>query len=89
VGGANDGAVEHLRSYGFDLGLAFQHADDLKDAEFGVHRKRAHQRAVDLTNRAARTAERFGDPGAPLVALAKWVEQRAKEAMPGEHRPPS
>jgi len=78
VAGADEAQVERLRSCGFDLGLAFQHADDLADAEFTAHREAARARAVSLARRAADTAERLGEAAAPLVALARWVEERAR-----------
>jgi geranylgeranyl pyrophosphate synthase len=80
VADASEAAVAQLRSCGFDLGLAFQHADDLEDADFTAHRERAWRRAVDLSQRAARAAERFGADGAALSALARWVEERATRA---------
>lgn len=82
AGGGDEAQVDLLRSCGFDLGLAFQHADDLQDADFVAHRERALRRALDLAHRAARVAERFGDAGAPLVALARFLEQRTKDARP-------
>jgi geranylgeranyl pyrophosphate synthase len=80
AGGGSEADVAQLRSCGFDLGLAFQHADDLEDADFTAHRESARRRAVDLSQRATRAAERFGDAGAALAALARWVEQRATRA---------
>jgi geranylgeranyl pyrophosphate synthase len=82
VGGGGDAEVEALRSYGFDLGLAFQHADDLRDKEFTAHRERAYRRAVDLARRARGAAEQLGARGQPLAALAELVERRAREAHP-------
>lgn len=87
AGGGGDEQVETLRSYGFDLGLAFQHADDLRDKEFTLHRDRALRRALDLARRASRAAERFGDAGAPLRALAELVEHRASEAARANEAP--
>jgi geranylgeranyl pyrophosphate synthase len=82
AGGGDDTQVDLLRSYGFDFGLAFQHTDDLQDAEFVAHRERAVLRVLDLAQRTARVGERFGDAGAPLIALARFLEQRAKDARP-------
>ncbi|MCC6748615.1 MAG: polyprenyl synthetase family protein [Deltaproteobacteria bacterium] len=84
AGGGSDQHVEALRGYGFDLGMAFQHADDLRDAEFTHHREQAHARALELAHRAARTAGQFGNGGAPLAALAELVHQRARESMTHE-----
>jgi geranylgeranyl pyrophosphate synthase len=78
VGGGQDREVEQLRSYGFDFGLAFQHADDLEDGSFPTHRARARERAIALAHRAAETARRFGDRGQPLAALAEQLETRVQ-----------
>jgi geranylgeranyl pyrophosphate synthase len=80
AGGADEQQVTMLRDYGRNFGLAFQHADDLKDGEFTMHLERAYQRALELAERAKNTANHFGDRGAPLVALAEWVAERAREA---------
>lgn len=82
--GASDADIDHLRNYGFDLGLAFQHADDLRDNEFTTHRDRAFQRATELAQRAAKAAQTFGDRGAPLVAMAELVLNRAREGIKNE-----
>jgi geranylgeranyl pyrophosphate synthase len=84
--GAED-QVDLLRTFGFDLGLAFQHADDLMDAEFPVHREQAHRRVLELSRRAARSVERLGSAGSPLVAFSRWVEQRAEQAVSHEPAP--
>jgi len=82
LGGGSEAQIEELRSYGFDAGLAFQHADDLRDHEFVAHRERALARAVELAQRAGRAAARYGELGLPLVALAEWIERRARESSP-------
>jgi hypothetical protein len=87
VGGGDEEQVETLRSYGFDLGLGFQHADDLRDKEFTLHREKAFRRAVDLARRASRASERFGEAGQPLHALAELVERRAREAAQADAPP--
>lgn len=80
VGGGSTEQVDALRSYGLALGLAFQHADDLKDADFPLFRERSLSRANELAAEAANTAHSFGEKGAPLVALAELVARRAREA---------
>jgi geranylgeranyl pyrophosphate synthase len=75
LGSAED--VQALRGYGFDLGLAFQHADDLADGEHGALADKARARARDLCRRAAAAAERFGPRGRPLLAIADLVDRRA------------
>jgi geranylgeranyl diphosphate synthase type II len=79
VGGGTDEQVETLRQYGFELGLAFQHADDLRDADFPLFKERSLSRATELAAKAAAGARSFGDEGAPLVALAELVARRAQE----------
>ena len=76
-GGGSADQVQLLRGYGFDLGLAFQHADDLADGEHQRMAGEARARARELCRRAAATAERFGDRGRPLRAIADLVERRA------------
>jgi geranylgeranyl pyrophosphate synthase len=84
VGGGEESAIDALRSFGFDLGLAFQHADDLMDDENRPHRERAKRRANDLLRRAAQSVERFGEDAAPLVALTSWIEDRVRKASSDE-----
>lgn len=76
-GGGAPEAVQTLRGFGFDLGLAFQHADDLADGEHAAFGADARRRAKELCARAARTAERFGERGRPLAALAERVARLA------------
>jgi geranylgeranyl pyrophosphate synthase len=82
VGGGDDRQVEHLRSYGFDYGLAFQHADDLQDRSFPAHHERARERGVSLARRAATTAHRFGERGTALRALAEQLVERIGATAP-------
>ncbi|MFH1129846.1 MAG: polyprenyl synthetase family protein [Pseudomonadota bacterium] len=77
-------SVDLLRSYGFDLGLAFQHADDIQDAEFPAHRELALTRAKELSQRAIRTAEKLGSNAAPLVSLAELIQIRAQTRIKHE-----
>ena len=81
-GGGSDEQVQLLRGYGFDLGLAFQHADDLADREHGALAAEARTRATGLCRRAAATAERFGDAGRPLRAIAELVARRTGSKPP-------
>ena len=81
VGGGSDMEVEQCRKYGLNLGLAFQHADDLLDAEFVEHKHEALKQCTTRTKEAIAIAESFASRGTPLVALAKLVEQRAQEAI--------
>jgi geranylgeranyl pyrophosphate synthase len=80
VGGAEQRPLQQLRDYGIDLGLAFQHADDLRDAEYVDHRRLALPRAGELSRSAAKRARELGERARPLVALAEYIEQRATES---------
>lgn len=70
---ASKEVTQSLRSYGFDLGLAFQHADDLADGDHVAFAANAKARVKELCARAIRAAEAFGDGGQPLRAIAQQV----------------
>lgn len=78
--GGTDAQVTNLRDYGFNLGMAFQHADDLRDADFPEYRQQSLDRCTEYTDLAAKGAQGLGEPGRPLIELTKLVEQRAREA---------
>jgi len=84
AGGGSRDQVEALRRYGAELGLAFQHADDLRDADHPSFRSLALGRTEELIASAARTAQSFGPSAAPLMALARLVLDRAREAVVNE-----
>ena len=85
IGGGDDEAVERLRGYGYDVGLAFQHADDVRDAEFTSYRDQAVARALELAQRATDTARTFGEAAAaPLIAIAELISRRATEKIDHE-----
>ena len=84
VGGGSIDDVESLRRFGEALGLAFQHADDLRDNDFPNYRQRSLERTETLNGQAAETAAKFGKSGAALVALTQLVTERAREAMTHE-----
>ncbi|MBK8479750.1 MAG: polyprenyl synthetase family protein [Proteobacteria bacterium] len=81
AGGGSRDQVDALRQYGADLGLAFQHADDLRDADHPSFRSLALGRTEELIASAGGTARSFGPSAAPLVALARLVLDRAREAV--------
>jgi geranylgeranyl pyrophosphate synthase len=81
VGGGSEAQVTALRSFGLELGLAFQYADDLRDADFPEHKEASLKECVARTQKAIEIAKTFALPGSPLVALAGLVEQRAREAV--------
>lgn len=82
VGGGSSSQVQRLRAYGFDLGLAFQHADDLRDSDYPQYKRQSLERAEQLAQRAKAAAETFGEAGVPLLSLAELVLKRAQEATP-------
>lgn len=71
--GAGSDAREALARYGMDIGIAFQYADDRDDGEHGRHRARARTRMRELTDDALRIADRFGESGRELHAIAAWI----------------
>lgn len=81
AGGGSRDQVDALRQYGADLGLAFQHADDLRDADHPGFRSLALGRTEELIASAGRTARSFGPSATALVALARLVLDRAREAV--------
>lgn len=84
-GQADAEQLELLRGYGFDLGIAFQHADDLADAENTVYRAQAFKRALELAQRCGRQAEKLVPVGGNvLVAFAALIEERSRKAMVNE-----
>lgn len=70
-----------IRGFGFDFGLAFQHADDLVDREHVAYAEEARRRARELAERAARTADRFGERGQPLRALAERIVRQVEKPI--------
>lgn len=86
VAGASPDALERLTTYGEHVGLAFQLADDLLDADeaerddgppsfvrlLGLDRTR--DRAMQLADAAGALAEQLGSP--TLLALARFTVER-------------
>jgi geranylgeranyl pyrophosphate synthase len=62
-----------LADYGMALGIAFQHADDVDDAEFVDHRAAAAERRVELARQAIGRLGWLGPRAALLADLASWV----------------
>ena len=79
--GASDEDVDRLRRYGVDIGLAFQHADDLRDAEFSTYQDRALRRTLQLCDEAQANVVVFGKRAHALLALADLIKHRATEAI--------
>jgi len=86
LGGADREACEALRRCGTALGVAFQIADDLLDADEddgcsllrveGMDEARARSEA--LLTRALEETRRFGEPAEPLRALACYAVRRSE-----------
>ena len=76
AGGGSDEDVARLRAYALNLGLAFQHADDLLDGDSPYPVEETRQKIAHLT--AAAVAALDGLPGdtAPLAVLAKRLATR-------------
>ncbi|NVB38162.1 polyprenyl synthetase family protein [Pseudenhygromyxa sp. WMMC2535] len=76
--------VAALERYGLAFGIAFQHADDVLDDDQPSLREQAMARVDELTDECRTIAGRFGDNGQALVAIADWVQARAKRAASGD-----
>lgn len=79
-------AATQLERYGLAFGIAFQHADDVLDDDQPSLRAEALARVDQLTAECRTIAEGFGEAGKPLVAIADWVQARAKRAASGDLR---
>jgi len=73
AGGADQQALDKLARYGMAIGIAFQHADDRDDKQFAEHSARAAIRMAELCTEAEQLAASFGERGATLVAVARWI----------------
>ena len=83
--GADAGRLEGLRDFGLDLGVAFQIADDLLDAEEGdepcssvrvLGSEAARQRAESLLEQALARIEDLGESADTLRKLARFAVRR-------------
>lgn len=75
--GATQNTCALLGRYGMALGIAFQHADDRDDHEFGHLASEAAARMRELGTEARSIAQGFGPRGARLDAIAAWFAERA------------
>ncbi len=77
--GAGEEEVEALRSFGRDIGLAFQLVDDALDGD-GIARiageAAARAEAESLTTRALKTIEHFGKGANALSGIARMIVER-------------
>jgi geranylgeranyl pyrophosphate synthase len=75
--GAQPEVCARLGEYGLAIGIAFQHADDRDDAEFGELADAAAARMRELCASARAIAEQLGPRGDKLAAIAAWIADRA------------
>lgn len=81
AGGADDATTSALARFGECYGVAFQHADDLDDADHPGHAAAARRRLVELLDDAVRRVrEALGERAARLVALAQELRRRSAGA---------
>jgi geranylgeranyl pyrophosphate synthase len=66
-----------MAAFGTALGIAFQHVDDLEDAEHAIHAEAARQRVRELITFAISKIEVLGAAATPLIAIAERVGSRA------------
>jgi geranylgeranyl pyrophosphate synthase len=71
--GASAETRAKMARYGLDVGIAFQHADDLDDGDFAEQAARAGKRRLELSTRAAQELEALGEPGSLLREFATWI----------------
>ena len=73
AGGGSDEDVARLRAYALNLGLAFQHADDLQDGDSPYPVEETRQKVVRLTAAAVATLDGLPGETAPLAALSERI----------------
>ena len=78
AGGGDDRAVESLRAYALNLGLAFQYEDDLLDGDSPFSREETERRVRDATAAALAALEGLPGDSSPLAALAQSLVGRKK-----------
>ena len=70
--GATDEDLRKLYDFGMQIGVGFQHADDVDDGEFTDLRQQAETRRAELTEKAENWAASLGPSGQLLKAIASW-----------------
>jgi geranylgeranyl diphosphate synthase, type II len=78
VGGANAAALAALAAFGERFGVAFQHADDLDDADHPAHAAAARTRLETLVEEAVRSLAPLGRRGDRLAGFARRLVTRAR-----------
>jgi geranylgeranyl diphosphate synthase type II len=71
VAGADDRQQRALSQFGQCYGIAFQHADDLDDADHVTHAAAARDRLAVLIGEATAAAQTLGAPGQRLQSFAQ------------------
>jgi geranylgeranyl pyrophosphate synthase len=71
VGGANADTLAALATFGERFGVAFQHADDLDDADHPAHAAAARTRLETLVDEAVRSLAPLGGRGDRLAGFAR------------------
>jgi geranylgeranyl pyrophosphate synthase len=77
VGGATEAQLSALVTFGERYGVAFQHADDLDDAEHGGFAGEARRRMVILVDEAVAALQTLDHRAEPLRAIARALAGRA------------
>jgi geranylgeranyl pyrophosphate synthase len=81
AGGADEVALGALARFGECYGVAFQHADDLDDADHPGHAAAARRRLGELVEEGIRRLrETLGDRGSRLEAFARALDRRSHGA---------
>ena len=75
--GADPTTCSALGRYGLAIGIAFQHADDRDDGEFGDLADQAAERMRVLGAEAREIAASLGTNGSRLAAIAGWFAAQA------------
>jgi geranylgeranyl pyrophosphate synthase len=83
LGGADDARVERLRRFGLAFGIAFQHADDVLDDDQPALRQAALARVEVLVHECLELVADLPAAAEPLRGIARWVGDRATQAMAG------
>ena len=78
AGGADEAAMGALARFGECYGVAFQHADDLDDADHPSHAAAARRRLGELVEEGIRRVrESLGDRASRLEAIARELHRRS------------
>ncbi len=78
VGGANAATLASLATFGERFGVAFQHADDLDDADHPAHAAAARARLGTLVDEAVKSLAPLGRRGDQLAGFARRLVTRAR-----------